>query len=432
VADNSHRHPFGEELIMPVSIVVGLQWGDEGKGKMVDHLAGKAAAVARFSGGANAGHTVEVEGKRFALHMLPSGLVREGVTAIIGSACVLDPVTVLQEIQSLKNNGISVEGRLKISPKVNLTHPGYRWLERQSEVDRANGRIGTTGRGIGPTYVRKFMRSAIRLEDVTDGETFRALVDFHTEETVNLLKFNSPETTELQSDVEKFVEAAKVVAGYTYDVSLLISRLLEDNRLVIAEGAQGSLLDPDHGSYPFVTCGQCVSGGACASLGFGPTRVSDVTGILKAYTTRVGSGPFPTELNNETGERIRQAGHEFGTTTGRPRRCGWLDCVLAEYTARINGCTSVTLTLLDVLSGFDQLKICTGYENRHFTTGRSMDKLVPVYETFAGWSEDIAGETDWNRLPEAAKEYVLAVERSVGVPVTCISTGPGRSDVIWR
>ncbi|MCK5840968.1 MAG: adenylosuccinate synthase [Candidatus Sabulitectum sp.] len=417
---------------MPVSIVVGLQWGDEGKGKMVDHLAEKAVAVARFSGGANAGHTVVTEGRKFALHLLPSGLVRRNVVGIIGSACVMDPVTILEEIRSLEGNGISIKGRLKISGKINLTHPGYRWLEKQNETDLAKGRIGTTGRGIGPTYERKYMRTAIRLEDVFNMETFKTLVDYHTEETISLLNLGSAHVEKLNSDVEKFIEATEKVAGFADDVSLFINKVLKEDGLVIAEGAQGSLLDPDHGSYPFVTCGQCVSGAACTSLGFGPTQVDDVVGILKAYTTRVGSGPFPTELDNDTGERIRQAGHEFGTTTGRPRRCGWLDGVLANYTARINGCTSVTLTLLDVLSGFSELKICTGYKDDKFTTGRSMDELIPVYETFSGWTEDIRGETEWENLPAAAKQYVLAVEKIVGVPVTSVSTGPGRDDVIWR
>lgn len=417
---------------MPVSIVVGLQWGDEGKGKMVDHLAVNAAVVARFSGGANAGHTVEVEGKRFALHLLPSGLVRRDVIGMIGSACVMDPVSILEEIKSLEDNGISVEGRLKISGKINLTHPGYKCVEKQSESNLAGGKIGTTGRGIGPTYERKYRRNAIRLEDVLNADNFRTLVDFHTEEAISSLNMNTEEIAELHSSVEKFIEATEEVSRYCDDVSLSISRVLSDDGLVIAEGAQGSLLDPDHGSYPFVTCGQCVSGAACTSLGFGPTMVTEVTGILKAYSTRVGAGPFPTELDNETGERIRQAGHEFGTTTGRPRRCGWLDGALAGYSARINGCTSVTLTLLDVLSGFDLLKICTGYEGGKFTTGRSMGELVPVYETLAGWNSDIRGETKWENLPEEAREYVLAAEKIAAIPITSISTGPGRDDVIWR
>ena len=430
MAGNSHA--FSGELIMPVSIVVGLQWGDEGKGKMVDHLAENATAVARFSGGSNAGHTVEVEGRRFALHLLPSGLVRRDVIGLIGSACVMDPVTILDEIGSLADSGISVEGRLKISGKINLTHPAYKCVEKRSESDRASGKIGTTGRGIGPTYERKYRRNAIRLEDVFNMKEFRKLVDLHTREAVNSLNMETAEVEELNSSVEKFVEATREVSRYCDDVSLFINDILAGNELVIAEGAQGSLLDPDHGSYPFVTCGQCVAGSAPTSLGFGPTQVSDVVGILKAYTTRVGSGPFPTELDNDTGERIRQAGHEFGTTTGRPRRCGWLDGVLAKYSARINGCTSITLTLLDVLSGFDELKICTEYQGGKFTTGRAMGELVPIYETLSGWTRDIRGETSWENLPVEAQDYVLAVEKIAGVPISSISTGPGRNDVIWR
>ncbi len=417
---------------MPVSIVVGLQWGDEGKGKMVDHLAGKASAVARFSGGANAGHTVEAEGKKFALHLLPCGLVRKGVIGMIGSACVMDPVTILEEIRLLEDSGITIQDRLMISGKINLTHPGYKFIEQQSETDLAAGKIGTTGRGIGPTYERKYRRNAIRLEDVFNTEAFTVLVDFHTKEAIDTLKLNATEIKNLHSDVKKFTEATQQVAKYSADISKEISKILLEGGLVIAEGAQGSLLDPDHGSYPFVTCGQCVSGAACTSLGFGPTKVDEVVGILKAYTTRVGAGPFPTELDNEIGEKIREAGHEFGTTTGRARRCGWLDGVLAAYSVRINGCTSVTLTLLDVLSGFDELKICTGYEEDIFTTGRSMDKLIPVYKTLSGWSEDILGETQWDNLPEAAKVYVLTVEKILGVPISSISTGPGRDHVIWR
>ncbi len=417
---------------MPVSIIVGLQWGDEGKGKMVDHLAEKAAVVARFSGGANAGHTVEAEGKKFALHLLPSGLVRKDVIGMIGAACVMDPVTILEEIEALAANGISIKNRLKISGKINLTHPGYKLIEGNTEKNRKKGKIGTTGRGIGPTYERKFRRNAIRLEDISDIDSFRKLTDFHTNDIISCLDLSENEINQLQQNVEKFITATEKVALYSEDISLAIDSALEEGKLVIAEGAQGSLLDPDHGSYPFVTCGQCVSGAACTGLGFGPTKVSDVIGILKAYTTRVGAGPFPTELTSEVGEKIRQAGHEFGTTTGRPRRCGWLDLELAKYTARLNGCTSVTLTLLDVLSGFDELKLCTGYKNEKFFSGRAMDTLVPIYESVPGWSEDILGETNWNNLPAAAKNYVLKIEEFIGVPITSISTGPGRDDVIWR
>ena len=417
---------------MPVTIVVGLQWGDEGKGKMVDHLAGRASAVARFSGGANAGHTVEAEGNRFALHLLPSGLVRPDVTAMIGASCVMDPVTVLREIESLEDNGIKVGKRLLISGKVNLTHPGYKLFEKLSEESLSAGKIGTTGRGIGPTYERKFRRNAIRLEDALKPELFRKLVQFHTDDVTTALNLSQSETELLSSQVEEFISASEQVISYCADVSLSINGFISSGERIIAEGAQGTLLDPDHGSYPFVTCGQCVSGAACTSLGFGPTEVDQVTGILKAYTTRVGAGPFPTEQDNETGERIRVAGHEFGTTTGRPRRCGWLDGVLADYACRLNGCTSITVTLLDVLSGFDRLKICTSYTGGSFSSGRSMGEMVPEYLELPGWSQDIRGERNWSSLPENARNYVLAIEKMVKVPVTSISTGPGRDDVLWR
>ncbi len=307
---------------MPVTIVVGLQWGDEGKGKMVDHLAGKAAAVARFSGGANAGHTVMAEGSKFALHLLPSGLVRPDVTAMIGASCVMDPVAVLDEIRTIEEAGISVGKRLLISGKVNLTHPGYRLLENRAEKALAGDRIGTTGRGIGPTYVRKYRRNGIRLEDTADNAIFSELVDFHTREISRELNLSPEESAVLEEDAGRFTAAAHRVKVFAGDVSLALEQFLLRGDSVIAEGAQGSLLDPDHGSYPFVTCGQCVSGAACTSLGFGPTSVDQVNGILKAYSTRVGAGPFPTEQDNSTGDRIRTAGNEFGTTTGRPRRCG--------------------------------------------------------------------------------------------------------------
>ena len=424
------EHQWGAR--MPVSIVVGLQWGDEGKGKMVDHLAETASAVARFSGGSNAGHTVEAEGRKFALHLLPSGIVRQNVRAMIGASCVMDPVTLLEEMKILEDNGVTVGDRLLISGKVNLTHPAYRLFETRSEENMAAGKIGTTGRGIGPTYERKFRRNGIRLEDALDTALFKKLVEFHTAEALRQLELSEDEKEILGIQTREFIAASERITEYCTDVSGEIGRLINEGCRIIAEGAQGSLLDPDHGSYPFVTCGQCVSGAACTSLGFGPTYVDKVQGILKAYTTRVGEGPFPTEQNNDTGKRIRAAGNEFGTTTGRPRRCGWLDCVLAEYTARLNGCTSVTVTLLDVLSGFSSLKICTAYQGGSFTAGRGMGNMIPVYETLPGWKEDIRGERNWNSLPVNARAYVEKIEQLMKVPVNSVSTGPGREDVIWR
>lgn len=422
---------------MPVRIVVGLQWGDEGKGKMVDHLADGASAVARFSGGSNAGHTVQTPFGRYALHMLPSGVLRQGVAGMIGSACVVDPAALLKEISDLEATGIPVGDRLLVSGKVHLVHPAARVLEARSESS-GDCRIGTTGRGIGPTYVQKFMRRGIRLEDISLPGQFATSSREKTAECVAAQGLNSAERETLAVETEAFIKASLAMARYTGDVSYAISRILEEGQVVIAEGAQGTLLDPDHGTYPFVTCGQCVSGAACTSLGFGPRQVGEVVGVLKAYSTRVGEGPFPTEQINEIGERIRKAGNEYGTTTGRPRRCGWLDGVLARYAARLNGCDWITLTLLDVLSGFDEIKVCTRYELDPeqdlalFETGARLGFHIPVYETLPGWREDIRGETRWESLPENARRYVHALEKLSGVPIRAVSTGPDRDHLIRR
>ena len=351
---------------------------------------------------------------------------------MIGAACVMDPVTLLQEIHTLEEAGIPVGSRLTISGKTHLTHPAYRLLEHSREEAMGQGRIGTTGRGIGPTYEMKFRRCGLRLEDALNREGFKAMSESVTGDFAVSLKLSEEETQTLREEAEIFTEATFKVVAWCGDVSRDIGELLKRGERVIAEGAQGSLLDPDHGSYPFVTCGQCVAGGACSGLGFGPTQVDRVHGVLKAYTTRVGAGPFPTEQDNETGQGIRRAGNEYGTTTGRPRRCGWLDGVLGRYTAELNGCTSVTVTLLDVLSGLGDLKICTGYRGGELRTGRGMENMVPEYATLPGWTEDIKGETRWNSLPAAARNYVETIEKVIGVTVDSVSTGPRREDVIWR
>lgn len=422
---------------MPVRIVVGLQWGDEGKGKMVDHLASDASVVARFAGGANAGHTVETPSGRYALHMLPSGVIRRGVAGMIGSGCVVDPVALLEEMGVLEKAGIPIGDRLLISGKVHLVHPAAMVAETFSESGEA-GRIGTTGRGIGPTYVEKYRRRGIRMEDISLPRLFTEAALKKAGDCAIEFGLDSGSKDALFTRTHAFIKASLALARYTGDVSYALARVLEEGGTVIAEGAQGTLLDPDHGTYPFVTCGQCVSGAACTSLGFGPNKVGEVIGVLKAYSTRVGEGPFPTEQSNETGERIRHAGNEFGTTTGRPRRCGWLDGVLARYATRLNGCDWITLTLLDVLSGFEELKICTRYELDPeqdlaiFETGARLGCHIPVYESFPGWKENIRGETRWDSLPENAKRYVLTLEKLVGVPIAAISTGPDRRDLIRR
>lgn len=423
---------------MPFTILTGLQWGDEGKGKVVDVLARDADAVARFSGGANAGHTVTVSGQSYVLHQLPTGLLRDGVGGIIGASCVVDPVALTEELSGLEDSGTHVSERLRISGKVHLVHPAYRLTESSREASRGDAAIGTTGRAIGPTYAAKFRRRGLRLEDAACADDFRARSIEVAEETAETLALSDEERSGLQERTEEFAEASRRLIGIAGDVSLVANGILDRDGLLFAEGAQGSLLDPDHGTYPYVTCGSCVSGAACVSLGVGPGRVDEVIGVAKAYCTRVGAGPFPTEQAGELGDRIREKGGEYGATTGRPRRCGWLDGVLLRYTARLNGCDWIALTLLDVLSGFQDIRVARRYELDPevdapiFETGRRMELHTPVYETLPGWKEDISGETDWSRLPDAARGYVEYVEKLVGVPVRAISTGPDRRDMIWR
>jgi adenylosuccinate synthase len=423
---------------MPASIVAGLQWGDEGKGKIVDSLAATADIVARFSGGANAGHTVNAGGERFALHQVPTGLVREGVTGVIGSGCVIDPVSLAEEVRTLEQSGLGIEGRFMISGKVHLVHPAYRIIERAEEAVRGAGAIGTTGKGIGPAYVEKYRRRGIRLEDAASEETLDEKISRQTSWCLSASGTGPDGWESLADEVDRFRSDTLWLAEYAADVSMVLNRSLDDGLTLIAEGAQGTLLDPDHGTYPFVTCGSCVASSACTSLGIGPTRIDEVVGVMKAYCTRVGSGPFPTEQDNEIGEQIRIRGNEFGTTTGRPRRCGWFDGVLAGYAARLNGCTWISLTLLDVLSGMGDLSVCTGYDLDPdasltiFETGSRLGRHVPRYDVLPGWEEDIAGERSWDSLPVNARRYVELLEKLSGVPIRAVSTGPDRDDIIWR
>ncbi len=423
---------------MPASIVTGLQWGDEGKGKVVDHLAGSADVVARFSGGANAGHTVKTGTEKFALHQVPTGLIREDVIGVIGSGCVIDPVSLASEVRQLEQTGLSIEGRFMVSGKVHLVHPAYRVIEKAEESVRGTGAIGTTGKGIGPSYVEKYRRRGIRLEDAACESSFIEKISRQTDWCVETVRPDPEELSALHEDVDRFRSEALWLVEYAADISMVLNRYLDEGMTVIAEGAQGTLLDPDHGTYPYVTCGSCVASAACTSLGIGPTRIDEVVGVLKSYSTRVGSGPFPTEQDNETGEAIRKKGNEYGTTTGRPRRCGWFDGVLAGYGARLNGCSWIALTLLDVLSGIPELRVCTGYDLDPeislsiFETGERLERHTPRYEILPGWEEDIAGERDWNSLPTNARQYVELVERLAGVPVRAVSTGPDRDDIIWR
>ncbi|MBD3368893.1 adenylosuccinate synthase [Candidatus Fermentibacteria bacterium] len=430
---------YGEKVApMPTTVVVGLQWGDEGKGKMVHNLSESATAVARFSGGANAGHTVKLGGSDLVLHQVPTGLVQPAVKAFVGTGCVLDPIALSEELKSLMDAGINVGDRLRISSKVHLVHPVYKALEKMDEEDRGGNAIGTTLRAIGPTYVQKFSRRGIRLEDAACESEFREAIEAQTDRCLSMLDLSSDRRTEIRRQSERFTELSLELVELAGDVSLALEEILEEDGLVIAEGAQGTLLDPDHGTYPYVTCGSCLSGAASISLGIGPSMIDEVVGVVKAYCSRVGAGPFPTELRGDTGDMLREKGHEYGATTGRPRRCGWLDGVLLRYASRLNGCHWLALTMLDVLSGFDSLNICTRYELDPdsdvplFETGRRLGKHRPVFEELPGWSENIAGATSWDDLPEQAQRYVLRIEELVGVPVRAVSTGPGQNDIIWR
>jgi adenylosuccinate synthase len=412
-----------------LDIVVGLGWGDEGKGRIVDLLGEGASAVARFSGGANAGHTVMIEGRTTILHQVPTGLLRPGVLGLVGAGCVVDPQALCDEIDALPDPA-GAYGRLFISTRVHLVHPAFKVMDSTQERARGGSAIGTTGFGIGPAYVRKYERKGIRLEDALDPACLSAL---SAEVLEDCLPGGPPPG--MDDLVRGFEEAAAKLAARAADVGDIIRAILARGETVLAEGAQGTLIDPDHGTYPFVTCGSCVSSSACVSLGVGPSLAGRVVGVMKAYSTRVGSGPFPTEICGPLGDHIRERGHEYGRATGRPRRCGWFDAVLSSYSAALNGCTEVVVTLLDVLDDMEEISVCTSYEGapgRFVPGGRALGACRPVYEILPGWKTDIRGERRWESLPQEARDYVEFLERRTGVPVTMISTGPERSDLIRR
>lgn len=431
---------------MPVSIVIGSQWGDEGKGKIVDLLSPETDIVARYQGGANAGHTIAWENEEgtedeFVLHLVPSGIFHEGVTCVIGNGVVLDPKAVLEEIEKIESLGVEVEGRLKISHNAHLIMPYHKAIEAAQEQERASASdddaIGTTGRGIGPAYTDKFARTGIRVVDLLDQDVLRSKLRRSIEEKNALLRdIYDVEALDVDRIVEEYVEFDQKIDSYVTDTSKYLCNALDDGARVLAEGAQGSLLDVDFGSYPYVTSSHPTAGGCCTGLGVPPTSIGRVLGIAKAYSTRVGNGPFPTELDNDAGERLRQKGGEFGATTGRPRRCGWLDLVALRYTSMINGFNELVLTKLDILSGMDELKVCTQYRYDGKTTRRfpseaqTLNKVEPLYETLPGWTEDISEMRNVQELPSEAKDYIDFVAEYLDVEVGMISNGPRRSQII--
>lgn len=423
---------------MSVKIVVGAQWGDEGKGKIVDLLSDSMDIVARYQGGANAGHTIVIEGKKFVLHLIPSGILQSDVKCVIGNGVVIDPVALMEEIAMLESFGISMQDRLFISHKAHLIMPYHKMLDKARE-SQASAAIGTTGRGIGPAYIDKFSRSGIRIVDLLDRTVFEEKLRANIEEKNTVLKkIYDQEELDINSIIGEYLDFDIKIDPYIKDTTLLLNQAIAEGKSVLMEGAQGALLDVDHGTYPFVTSSNPTSGGACTGLGVPPTKIDSVIGVVKAYTTRVGNGPFPTELHDEMGETLRKVGAEFGATTGRPRRCGWLDGVALQYSVMINGIDTIALTKLDVLDGIASIGICTGYEVdgkmlRSFPANvEDLAKVIPHYEFFEGWNCSLAGIKSYDALPKQAQDYIAAIEKIAGAKVGIVSLSPDRADTIIR
>ena len=411
-------------------LIVGLQWGDEGKGKIVDMLAQEYEVVARFAGGHNAGHTIVTNGSRYALHLIPSGILNPNAVNIIGNGVVVCPTNLMEEMAQFDN----LEGRLWLSDKAHVIFPYHQLIDQARERMRGDKAIGTTGRGIGPAYADKISRLGHRVGELKDVDTLFEKITGYLQQNrpiFDAMGVQMPDERALKEDLKRYRDG---LMPYIADTTQMIWRSLEEGKKVLLEGAQGTMLDIDHGTYPYVTSSNTIAGGACTGMGLAPSRIGGVTGIAKAYCTRVGNGPFPSEDFGPDGERLRQQGHEFGTTTGRPRRCGWFDAVAIRYACALNGCDRIALMKLDVLDGFESIKICTGYRFE----GELIDyvpydlqNVEPVYETFPGW-EKVEGISDYDALPESAKAYIETIERVSGVKVGIISTSPERSDTIVR
>lgn len=424
---------------MPNVVVVGAQWGDEGKGKVVDLYTEQASVVVRFQGGNNAGHTLVVEGRKTVLHLIPSGILHEGKVCVIGNGVVVDPEVLCREIQGLKEGGyLKDDAQLVLAEAAHVIMPWHKRIDVLREGAMGSGKIGTTGRGIGPTYEDKVARRGVRVFELVRPDRLRAAVEkalpVANEEIVRL----GGEPFTVDEVLASYGPAADKLRRHVKDVSLYLATKIKEGAQILFEGAQGTLLDVDHGTYPFVTSSNTVAGNAAVGSGVGPTVIDAVVGIAKAYTTRVGAGPFPTELEDETGDRLRKAGGEFGATTGRPRRCGWLDAVVLRYAARVNGLWGITLTKMDVLTGFDEVKIAVAYEidgervEEFPRDGETLARAKPIYETLPGWNESLSDCRTWEDLPETARAYVERIEALSEVPVAAVSIGPDRVETIIR
>ena len=421
---------------MACLIIVGTQWGDEGKGKIVDLLTERADAVVRYQGGNNAGHTVMFGEQTFILHLLPSGILRKK-TSILGNGVVIDLAEMIKEIDELAQMDISVEDHLHISDRAQLVMPWHKTFDRLGEEQKGKNKIGTTGRGIGPAYEDKVRRSGMRVGDLLEPELFKARLEEIVEEKNKLLELYYKSDEPSFSAEEIFLEFTaylKILKPYIRDTPLLVNQMIEQGKNILFEGAQGTFLDVDHGTYPFVTSSNTLAGGACAGTGIGPTRINEVLGIVKAYTTRVGSGPFPTELLDNDGDLLQSEGNEFGATTGRPRRCGWFDALVVRQAVRLNGISSMAVMKLDVLDKFDTLKIAVSYRlsNGEHTENlpRSLENVTPVLEEMPGWKCNSAGITEYDQLPREMLAYLERISELVGAKVSIISTGPKREETI--
>lgn len=426
---------------MSTLVVVGSQWGDEGKGKITDLLSEEADIIVRYQGGCNAGHTVVKGDEQYIFHLVPSGILHEGVKCLIGNGVVVDPQSLLQEIESLKKKNIEIDGNLLIDFKAHVVLPYHKTLDEIKEIKRGKDKIGTTKRGIGPAYADKIARTGIRMIDLIDEKSLTTKLENNLNEKDTIfeklygLKISNQEKKDI---LKKYREYGQLLKKYVTDVSLYLNQAINENKKILFEGAQGTLLDVDHGTFPYVTSSNPIAGGACIGTGIGPTKIDRVMGITKAYTTRVGRGPFPTEMQGELEEYTRQKGGEFGATTGRSRRCGWFDAVLVNYAVRINGMDSMVITKIDVLSDFDKIKICTSYKyNKEIIKEFPVDletlqKCIPVYEEMEGWKGNISQITKYEDFPQQLKAYISRIEELVRTKVVIVSVGPKRSQTIIR
>ncbi|MBT3354225.1 MAG: adenylosuccinate synthase [Candidatus Scalindua sp.] len=422
---------------MANTCVIGLQWGDEGKGKIIDILAKDYDIIARYQGGGNAGHTLIIGDEKFIFHLIPSGILHQDKKCVIGNGIVFDPKLFIEEIEGLAERNINVTGNLFVSDRAHVVFPYHKKLDLLQEKQKGNSMIGTTGRGIGPCYTDKISRDGIRVAELLDKERFKDKLKRTVEEkNRTFVKLYDDEPVSWEDIYEEYCGYADKIAPFVCDTVDLMARAIGDNKSILFEGAQGALLDVDFGTYPFTTSSNTTSGGVSSGIGVSPKQINNIIGITKAYTTRVGSGPFPTEVEGEDGEHIRKKGGEFGSTTGRPRRCGWFDAVAIQHSVRISGVDSLIVTKLDVLDDQDTIKICTGYkynEKLYKTFPADIDVLnncEPVYEEVPGWNEDTSGMRSAESLPEKAKDYIKRIENIVGVKVKMVSVGPERSQII--